>query len=914
MKVELSRNLDLRSGRVAETDAARQMATAAEILRRFERQPGVILADEVGMGKTFVALAVAVSVVEATGGAQPVVIKVPNGVREKWPRDWKFFAERCHAAGAPIRATDESHNDATSFLKLLDDPVGERKQILFLTHNALVGSLTDPWVKLAILSHTLARKRSLADQRRVFPRWARKLIRFRPFEDEGLVDELIHRPQGFWRSIYEEATGERLADDPVPQAIREAVGHVELEDLAEALRTIPLKSSAAIDERLTNARREIAQALGAVWKVSLERLDLRLPLLILDEAHHLKNPDTRLAGILSNPESGDDARGPLGGVFERMLFLTATPFQLGHNELIEILRRFEGVRWETPALRREHIDRVADLNLKLTEAQTSALRLDRLWGRLIPEDLPHESHASWWEAPPENLSDRLLQARTQAAETERKIRVAEAALRPWVIRHTRPDRDQRRSYQPGRSILDHVLERRGLEVAAEAVFPFLLAARAQAVVAAEVRRDRRARLALFADGLASSYEAFRETRRRRLQDLCDERGEDEVAITGDEATKELRWYLDHIEAALPESQRDLWGTHPKVAATARRAAELWKQGEKVAIFCFYRATGRALRRHISRVLDREILSRAAVALGIEPTDEQRIREDLERISARFFDRDTRIARAARVAVTETLSACGLSNAETRTFTEVVVRFLRTPSFLVRYVDLRSADPDEDFLRAYELGLGGQVALEDQVRAFAGFILQRTAIEREELARALDSIQTGSIYTRSAERDDPDEDDAGGPLLPNVRLVNGATKMELRHHLMLAFNSPFFPEILIASAVMSEGVDLHLNCRHLIHHDLDWNPSTLEQRTGRLDRMGCKSEVVKQPIFVYEPFIEATQDEKQFLVVKDRERWFNVVMGQKMVVDEWSTERMSARVPLPAAVSIRLSMTLCPSAL
>ena len=50
--------------------------------------------------------------------------------------------------------------------------------------------------------------------------------------------------------------------------------------------------------------------------------------------------------------------------------------------------------------------------------------------------------------------------------------------------------------------------------------------------------------------------------------------------------------------------------------------------------------------------------------------------------------------------------------------------------------------------------------------------------------------------------------------------------------MLAFNTPFFPEVLVASSVMAEGVDLQQDCRHVIHHDLDWNPSTLEQRTGR----------------------------------------------------------------------------------
>ena len=44
--------------KIAPEDGARQQETARSILADFERQPGVILADEVGMGKTYVALAV----------------------------------------------------------------------------------------------------------------------------------------------------------------------------------------------------------------------------------------------------------------------------------------------------------------------------------------------------------------------------------------------------------------------------------------------------------------------------------------------------------------------------------------------------------------------------------------------------------------------------------------------------------------------------------------------------------------------------------------------------------------------------------------------------------------------------------------------------------------------------------------
>ena len=143
----------------------------------------------------------------------------------------------------------------------------------------------------------------------------------------------------------------------------------------------------------------------------------------------------------------------------------------------------------------------------------------------------------------------------------------------------------------------------------------------------------------------------------------------------------------------------------------------------------------------------------------------------------------------------------------------------------------------------------------------------------------------------------------------MRLANGYVKDETRRCLLLAFNTPFFPEILIASSVLAEGVDLHLNCRYIIHHDLCWNPSTLEQRTGRVDRIGSRAERVRQSIHIYLPYVAATQDEKMYRVVRDRERWFQIVMGDKYEVDEAATDRRAARLPLPRAIQNDLTLRL-----
>lgn len=74
----------LGSRRIERVDGQRQRTTAEAILNDLRDRPGVVLADEVGMGKTYVALAIAASVISSTRGRSgPVVIMVPSRLRRK---------------------------------------------------------------------------------------------------------------------------------------------------------------------------------------------------------------------------------------------------------------------------------------------------------------------------------------------------------------------------------------------------------------------------------------------------------------------------------------------------------------------------------------------------------------------------------------------------------------------------------------------------------------------------------------------------------------------------------------------------------------------------------------------------------------------------------------------------------------
>src|SRR5687768_2461010 len=131
-------------GRIERDDAMRQERTAKAILERFNRQPGVILADEVGMGKTFVAMAVACAV--SVKEKKPVVIMIPPALQHKWPADFRLFREYCvkdDQLKSRLKAVVAEKPE--EFLKHLDNNDDEMPQIIFLTYGALGRSLTDSW-------------------------------------------------------------------------------------------------------------------------------------------------------------------------------------------------------------------------------------------------------------------------------------------------------------------------------------------------------------------------------------------------------------------------------------------------------------------------------------------------------------------------------------------------------------------------------------------------------------------------------------------------------------------------------------------------------------------------------------------------------------------------------------------------
>ena len=80
----------------------------------------------------------------------------------------------------------------------------------------------------------------------------------------------------------------------------------------------------------------------------------------------------------------------------------------------------------------------------------------------------------------------------------------------------------------------------------------------------------------------------------------------------------------------------------------------------------------------------------------------------------------------------------------------------------------------------------------------------------------------------------------------VEQIDGSVKDDARYELRKQFELPKEDEnaidILLFTEVGSEGLDYQF-CDMMINYDLPWNPMRIEQRIGRIDRRGQKSEVV-----------------------------------------------------------------------
>jgi hypothetical protein len=102
-----------------------------------------------------------------------------------------------------------------------------------------------------------------------------------------------------------------------------------------------------------------------------------------------------------------------------------------------------------------------------------------------------------------------------------------------------------------------------------------------------------------------------------------------------------------------------------------------------------------------------------------------------------------------------------------------------------------------------------------------------------------------------------------------------------------FNSPFGPDVLVTTDRLSEGVDLHRCCRHLIHYELDPSPVRTLQRNGRVRRVGSWAALTGKPIRYAYPTFGGTRDERAVRIMRQRINAFGMLLGGVPPLDDES---------------------------
>lgn len=94
----------------------------------------------------------------------------------------------------------------------------------------------------------------------------------------------------------------------------------------------------------------------------------------------------------------------------------------------------------------------------------------------------------------------------------------------------------------------------------------------------------------------------------------------------------------------------------------------------------------------------------------------------------------------------------------------------------------------------------------------------------------------------------------------------------------AFETPSGPKILLSSEVAAEGVDLQFSSL-LVNYDLPWNPAKIEQRIGRIDRIGQKED----RILIWNLVLADTIDSRVYELLFQRLNIFQRALGSMEVV-------------------------------
>src|SRR5579884_4294034 len=126
----------------------------------------------------------------------------------------------------------------------------------------------------------------------------------------------------------------------------------------------------------------------------------------------------------------------------------------------------------------------------------------------------------------------------------------------------------------------------------------------------------------------------------------------------------------------------------------------------------------------------------------------------------------------------------------------------------------------------------------------------------------------------------------------IGVFSGATGADRREEIKRAFNADPDLEplrVLICTDAAREGINLQSYCSDLVHIDLPWNPSRLEQRNGRIDR---KLQPAKEVVCRYFRYAQRETDVVLDALVRKTERIRDQLGSAGQVIEERITKRLA----------------------
>jgi hypothetical protein len=319
--------------------------------------------------------------------------------------------------------------------------------------------------------------------------------------------------------------------------------------------------------------------------------------------------------------------------------------------------------------------------------------------------------------------------------------------------------------------------------------------------------------------------------------------------------------MRHITEARQSLQARCAAPHPKIAAVSQAIRPLLDAGEKVLVFCHHRATAS------------ELLGALERSLRIDDILRNGPPEDVWRAAWESVLLDNDGAPRLVTPVIDWFCTPGLR--------WQVGQWLGEPASTAKALanQFRKIRPRNT--RARDVPTICQAAL-----SFTKTILNPQSRSTYRLLNNIANAQ--HVFGRTSHL--PGKLDEGfrvmGAWIPDARGAQPKTLYTATPDIVLAlFNSPFGPDVLVTTDYLSEGVNLHGNCRHLIHYELDPSPMRTLQRNGRVRRVDSWAALTSQPIRYAYPTFGGTRDEKAVGIMEQRIAVFGVLLGGVPVLED-----------------------------